>query len=62
MQFGGSNSHGFAREAKEKLEGLLWGVRERESYSSRTWEENGRDDHWGSRKEIDIPLLSIGNF
>jgi hypothetical protein len=30
MQFGGSNSLGFARESKEKLEGLQWSERERE--------------------------------
>jgi hypothetical protein len=29
MQFGGTNSQGFVREAMEKVEELQWGVKER---------------------------------
>jgi hypothetical protein len=38
MQFEGSNSQGFAREAMEKVEELQWRVREEESCYLGTWE------------------------
>jgi hypothetical protein len=63
MQFGGSNSHGFAREAKENVEELHWSEREREGercyLSTRSGNgQSGTSDRWREKRRYKYPLRS----